>query len=125
MGNKMNAVAPKSYIDNCLKFDRILDGDNQVYVGIGSLGLGKSSQVIRLGDFTNEYYRLHDYQEEENKLIYEFEKDVKMVLEKKDGYFIMQIAKTIDPVIVKYFTPIHLSETSYELDRIHYLFTKE
>ena len=54
--------------DYCLKMDRILDAENQIYIGIGSKipdNNQMSLQVIRLGDYTNKYYRLLQFTENE------------------------------------------------------------
>ena len=98
--------------DYCLKMDRILDAKNQIYIGIGShnpcqtLPGAKhpselvvkrlhvpcapcqnqmSLQVIRLGDYTNKYYRLLQFTEYENKLKYNFEDDVTLTLIKNQN----------------------------------------
>ena len=77
----------KKPIDYCLKFDRILDANNQIYVGIGTrkteADKDKTLQVIRIGDYTNKYYRLINFIEKENKLKYEFENDITLTLTKK------------------------------------------
>ena len=78
----------KKPIDYCLKFDRILDANNQIYVGIGTrkteADKDKTLQVIRIGDYTNKYYRLINFVEKENKLKYEFENDITLTLTKKN-----------------------------------------
>lgn len=117
----------------CLKFDRILDSEHQIYVGIGSrenANDDKSLQVVRIGDYTNKYHRLIDFTEAENKLKYEFEDNVKLILKKTEDNDIHLelfdldnkrfISKTIDPAIIRMFNKISLS--SAELDRIHELF---
>lgn len=133
MGNSFNN--PPSYIDNCLKFDRILDADNQVYlgIGIGHSSLKISSQAIRFGDFRNKYYRLHNFtQENGDKLSYNFEDDVLLTLKKDENRIKMEliklnnpnkihIIKDVDPVIVKMFKPIKF--LSYEIDKICDLFS--
>ena len=60
----------------CFKLNRILDAENQIYIGIGSHKPNQkliSLQAIRVGDYTNKYYRLLQFTEYENKLEYEFE----------------------------------------------------
>jgi len=118
-----------------LKFDRILDAENQIYIGIGNQlpDKSKSLQVIRIGDYHTKYNRLIHFVEKENKLEYEFENNITMKLEKIRDEIHMDISdlnnnknysKQIDPLIQKYFKKIKLSNTSDELDRIHNLFTK-
>jgi hypothetical protein len=135
-----NFKGKQSYTDNCLKFDRILDAENQIYVGIGTrrilYGLDLESdislQVIRIGDYTNKYYRLLNFTEKENKLKYEFENDIMLILKKINENNIQLelfdlnnnrfISKEIDPVIIKNFKTIHLLSISNELDKIYELF---
>lgn len=138
----------------CLKFDRILDAENQIYIGIGSRDQYDdkqiSLQVIRIGDYTNKYYRLLQFTESENKLKYEFEDDVTLTLKKVQddiemainndefGRFMKKragndillellflkenkfISKTVDPIIIKRFKRISLA--SKEFDKIYDLF---
>ena len=128
MGNQ-----PASYIDNCLKFDRILDADNEVYVGIGKVGLGMSSQAIRYGGFKNNYHRLNSFIEEENKLQYKFENNVSLTLEKMENNIFMNLihnnkvitSKVLDPVITKNYKPIKFNDLSNELDKMEKLFTSK
>ena len=54
MGNYMNFKDN----DGCIKMDRILDGENKIYIGIGSIIENKSSQVIRIGDYKQKYYKV-------------------------------------------------------------------
>ena len=121
--------------DGVLKFDRILDATNEVYIGIGNQlpDTTKSLQVIRIGDYRTKYNRLIHFVEKENELNYLFENNISMKLEKIGDEIHMDISgvnnkktitKKIDPFIKKYFKTIGLSNTSDELDRIHYLFTK-
>lgn len=123
----------------CLKFDRILDADHKVYIGIGprkkSDTTDKSLQVIRIGDYTNKYHRLLHFTEKENKLKYEFENDITMILKKKENNEIhmevldlnrdIVISKRIDPIVVKYFKPIKLSSVSNDFDKIADLFKED
>lgn len=120
--NKSN----NDYKDYCLKFDRILDTDNQVYIGIG-----KKDQVIRFGDYKNKYHRLMLCTEYKNKLQYEFENNVTMTLEKIENNIQLGVVdlrnkkviiKNIDPIIVKMYKPISLLPLSEDLDKIHELF---
>lgn len=126
MGNLINK-SNNDDKDYCIKFDRILDAEHQVYIGIG-----KQDQVIRFGDYKNKYHRLMLCTEYENKLQYEFENDITMTLEKNkndiqlgivDLHNKKVIIKNIDPIIVKIYKPIKMSPLSEDLDKIHELFT--
>ena len=119
----------------CLKLDRILDAEHQIYVGIGTrekeIDTGKSLQVVRIGDYTNKYHRLIDFTEADHKLKYEFEDNVKLILKKTEDNDIHLelfdldndrfISKTVDPTVIRMFKKISLS--SAELDKIHELFS--
>jgi hypothetical protein len=116
-----------------LKFDRILDGENEVYIGIGK----SATQVIRIGDHYSKCHKLLNFTQkgETNdsvkKLKYEFEDDVTLILEKQDETVHMTlmdmysntfVSKPVDPVIKKYFTPIGLKPCSNDLDAISEMF---
>ena len=69
-----------------------------------------SLQVIRLGDYTNKYYRLIQFTENENKLKYKFEDDVTLTLIKDENDILLRlshlkedkfISVKVDPTIVK------------------------
>lgn len=129
MGNllSMSSVNRSNDSDNnCLNFDRILDADHKVYIGIG-----KTFQVIRFGDWNNRYHKMIKCSEDVNKLTYDFENDITMTLEKSENNIIMNIndsynkrvfAKIIDPIVVKHFKKIRLSDTSDDFDKIYDLF---
>ena len=132
-----------------LQFDRILDSDHQVYIGIGK----SAFQVIRIGDFTHPYHRLIRFTEDTDKLHYEFEHNITMTLEKtlakyqnmidesseskEDIYSssIMKsniymnllyknkvISKQMNPFIIKHFKTINLGDTSHDFDKIYDFF---
>jgi len=117
----------------CLKIDRILDAENQIYIGVASRDNYDDKQVslqaIRLGDYTNKYYRLLKFTEEEDKLKYNFEDDVTLTLIKNQNDILLRfshlkedkfISKKIDPIIIKWFKPISMA--SNEFDKIYDLF---
>ena len=72
--NKLSKYNIDKSQDYCLKFDRILDSENQIYIGIGcrknATDKNKSLQVIRIGDYTHKFHRLLQFTEKENKLKY-------------------------------------------------------
>lgn len=126
MGNAI--YEPQNY---CLKFDRILDGENQIFIGIGENAQGLSSQVIRFGDYKNKYYRLQEFYEDNNKLLYKFEDNIYMSIENDNKNIHLAvtdprnkqpITKCIDSFIIKHHKAIHLSTMSKELDKIYDLF---
>ena len=120
--------------DYCLKFDRILDSENQIYIGIGcrknAADKDKSLQVIRIGDYTYKYHRLLKFTEKENKLKYNFESNIQLIVKKLENNDIHLelfdldngrfISKNIDPFIVKHSKTIGFQ--SKELDKIFELF---
>jgi hypothetical protein len=156
MGNLLpKNPPPHEYDGGALKFDRILDAENQVYIGMGD----SAFQVIRIGDYTCPYHRLvrmdrilqqlitestesaHSslvrFTEDTDTLHYEFEHDITMTIQqtsdiKPEQQFHMKlvhkhqvITKQIDPVIVKYFKPIDFFDASRDLDKIYHFFHNE
>ena len=127
MGNLLQKTPPE-YSGGTLKFDRILDAEHQVYIGIGN----SADQVIRIGDYTHPYHNLVRFAEDTDELHYEFEHDITMTLQRKNTDEIHMklvhnhqvIIKQVDPIIVKYFKHIDFSNVSDELDKIHGLFHK-
>ena len=132
--NKLSKYNLDKSKDYCLKFDRILDSENQIYIGIGcrknATDKNKSLQVIRIGDYTHKFHRLLQFTEAENKLKYEFESNIRLVLKKTGNNDIHLelfdldndrfISKNIDPIIVKNSKTIGFQ--SKELDKIFELF---
>lgn len=132
-----NSNSRTNGLDYVLKFDRILDAENQIFVGIGTRkkpeDKHKSLQVIRIGDYTHKYYRLLDFKEKENKLKYSFENNIILILKKTNENIVMLelidlnndriISKPIDSFIIKRFKKIGLA--SDELDKIYKLFNEE
>jgi hypothetical protein len=123
MGNKSSKV--NDYID-CLKFERVLDSENKISIGIGSIDENKSLQVLRIGDSGKKYYILLSLTENENKLTYEFEDNIIMTLEKENNNILITISsittgtimsKYIDPLLIKHYKKIDF--VSYELDKIY------
>lgn len=113
----------------CLKLDRILDSENQIYIGIGERKQKNDNlQVIRIGDYTNKYYRLLQFTESENKLKYEFENEIILTLNKDDDDIKLEliflnnknISTKINPLVINNFRPIRLA--SKEFDKIYDLF---
>ena len=132
-----NRNSKTNTLDYVLKFDRILDVEHQIFVGIGTRkkpeDKHKSLQVIRIGDYTHKYYRLIDFKEKENKLQYNFENNIILTLKKTKENIVMLklidlnndriISKPIDSIIIKQFKTIRLA--SDELDKIHKLFNED
>jgi len=116
----------------CLLHDRILDAENQIYIGIGSDVPDQkeiSLQAIRIGDYTNKYYRLLQFTEDEHKLKYEFEDGVTLTLSKFLDVILIELSQLkkktviiseVNPIIIKHFKPINF--VSDEFDKIYDLF---
>jgi hypothetical protein len=120
MGNSITNPYKPSYL---LKLDRILDPENEIFIGIGKSG----TQVIRIGDYTHKYHKLLKFTKKEDILKYEFENDVTLILQKKENSIYMNcidmysnkfIFKPIDPIVKKFFKPIHMPPCSNDLDAI-------
>lgn len=121
----------KNLKDNFILFERIIDEENKIYIGIY-----ENSQVIvfdyNKNNNSNKLYKLIKLTEKENQLEYEFENNIIMILEKKEYYYTINIKnmpnqkslyKIINPIIIKYFTPIGISTVSYEFDKMYELFS--
>jgi hypothetical protein len=111
----------KSYTDSSLLLDRILDGENQVYIGIN-----KGSPAIRIGNNTNKCYKLVNFIEKENKLDQRRNKMgrfASLIL-----FFVGNTLKFIMghcPIInLQWYKPIKLSQLSDNLDKISELCQK-
>jgi hypothetical protein len=118
-----NARKP-SYL---LKFDRILDAENEVYIGIGD----SATQMIRIGDYHHKSHKLLNFKKSDTKLKYEFEDNVTLIFEKRndqvhmnlvDLYSNKTVSKPVDPFIKRHFKPIHLKPCSNDLDAISDMF---
>ena len=132
--NKLSKYNLNKSKDYCLKFDRILDSENQIYIGIGcrknAADKDKTLNVIRIGDYTHKFHRLLQFTEKENKLKYDFERNIKLIVKKLENNDIHLelfdldndrfISKNIDPFIVKHSKTIGFQ--SKELDKIFELF---
>ena len=123
---------------DCLQISRLLDNEHQIHLGVGvslqtnNMELKRlSSQVIRIGDYTQKYYHLLRFTEQDKKIKYEFENEIMLILkkaEKDDDIHLelfhlnqnMYVSTKINPIIIKYFT--HISFASPEFDKIHDFF---
>ena len=121
MGNYMKS---SNINDERFYRERILDGENKIYVGIGSIIENKSSEAIRIGDHTKKYNRLIQFTKNENELLYEFENDIILKLQKEDDNIILDVCskkdnihikKIMNPLIRKHYKKICV----YEIDRIY------
>lgn len=132
MGNLFYKQPPsdvlKTGIDR-MKFERVLDGEEMLYIGIASSNLPNplSSQVIRHGIF-GKTRRLENFIEHENGMEYVYEDNVKLFVNKsKDGKVMLnyvspcentEIMKPMNETCVKVFKPIQFSTLSKEYDTL-------
>lgn len=114
--------------DESLKIDRLIDGENQIYIGIVSNippTNPYSSQAIRIGD--GKLKRLEKFIETQNNLIFEYEDNTSMVLSKRENDIIINIKeqdtnktiiKPMDSIVREIFKPIQWSNLAIEYDKI-------
>lgn len=111
-----------------MKFDRVLDGEEMLYIGIACSNLPNpiSSQVIRHGVF-GKMRRMENFIEMENGVEYIYEDNVKLSVSKNknNGQIMLnyvspsenvQIMKPMNETCVKVFKPIQFSTLSKEYD---------
>ena len=121
-----------------LQISRLLDNEHQIHLGVGvslqtdNMELKRlSSQVIRIGDYTQKYYHLLRFTEQDKKLKYEFENEIMLILKKaeKDDDIQLElfplnqnlyVSTKINQIIIKCFTPI--SFATPEFDKIYDFF---
>lgn len=127
MGNYSSAfnISNNEY----LKQDRLIDGENKIYIGVVSHKLYSnpySSQAIRIGDF-GKLYRLEKFIETPNSLIFEYESNTSMTLSKREKDIIVNIKepdtntliiKPMDSIVREIFKPIQWSNLANEYDKI-------
>lgn len=112
-----------------LKFDRVIDGENQIIIGIISKKEPNpfSSQAIQIGRNGN-LKRLENFIQIQNCLIFEFESNTELTLSKRENDIIIYykdpntqiiITKPMDIPIRKFFKPIQFGDLSYEFDKIY------
>lgn len=110
-----------------LTFDRVLDGENKIFIGIVSKiePNPMSGQAIQIGS-NGKLKRLEKFTETQNNLIFEFENSTVLTLMKRDKCIIIHLQEPDTPNIIKimdstirtFFNPIHFGEQSYEFDKI-------
>lgn len=111
-----------------LKKDRLIDGENGVYIGIVSKSKLNpySSQAIRIG-VDGKLKRLEKFIELDNNLIYEYEDNTTMTLSKKNNDIVINIkepatstniVKPMDNVVRGMFKEIKWNTMSDEYDKI-------
>ena len=113
-----------------LKQDRLIDGENKIYIGIVSQKPHTnpySSQAIRIGD-EGKLHRLEKIIETQNSLIYEYDSKTSMTLSKRHNEIIINvnepdtnthIIKPMDSIVREIFKPIHWGNLSNEYEKIH------
>ncbi len=110
-----------------LKFDRLIDGENKISIGIVSKNQENSisGQAIQVGS-NGKIKRLEKFTETQNSLIFEFEHNTVLSLIKRDKCIIIhlkqpdthELIKIMDSIIRTFFNPINFGEQSYEFDKI-------
>ena len=130
MGNSQSFNSQSFNPHECLKFDRIIDGENQIYVGvIGSPNKSNpySSQGMRIG-IDGRLHRLENFIETSNSLTYEFDSNTTLCVTKRNGEILLNIKepetsthiiKPMDRINVDFFKPIKFSNLSTEIDKLN------
>jgi hypothetical protein len=111
------------------QLDRTLDEENRIYVGIvqpvGSIPY--SNQALQLGrGYLSHKYRLQNFIENNNSLVYEFEYDYKLTLTKRNSDIIICIRQddkykliTMDILTRKNFKPFGKDDTTFEFNKLY------
>ena len=110
MGNHTSLHKQPIY---ALKHVRLLDTEHQIYIGLDD----KNIKYIRIGDYMHKYYPLTMYSWTKNRLKYEFENDIHLIITKNNNIVTIKFAdmtnniiftKNMEPKIIKNFTQIDL-----------------
>lgn len=107
--------------------ERLIDGENKIYIGIIAPKTNPhSSQAIKIGEY-GVIKRLENFIETSNSLIFQYEMDTQMVLTKRKDEIIIYIkdeqknntiCKTMEPLCREIFRPIDYGDCSIEYDKI-------
>ena len=110
---------------HALKHVRLLDTEHQIYIGLDD----KNKKYIRIGDdYVHNYYPLTMYSCVKNRLKYEFENDIFLIITKNNNIVTIKFAdmtknviftKNMEPTIVEKFTKIGLGNVSRNFDDIY------
>ena len=109
-----------------LKFDRVIDGELQVFIGIVSKKNTNpySSQAIRIG-LNGELKRLESFEQTNNCLKFNYESNASLILTKRNDDVIINIkdrginiVKPMIPICREIFKPIKFGNLSTEYDKI-------
>lgn len=111
-----------------LKFDRVIDGESQIFIGIVSKKEPNpySTQAIRIG-LNGELKRLESFEQTDNFLKFEYEGNTTLSLTKRDKDIIINvkepeneinIVKPMVSICREIFKPISFSDYSIEYDKI-------
>lgn len=130
MGNLNDSIVLNNYNNfEYLKQDRLIDGENKIYIGVVSPRPRTnpySSQAIRIGD-EGKLRRLEKFIETPNSLIFEYESNTSMVLSKREKDVIInikepdtntQVIKPMDSIVREIFKPIKWGNLASEYDKI-------
>lgn len=115
-------------VGESLKFDRMIDGESQIVVGIVSKKEPNpySSQAIRIG-LNGKLKRLESFEQTDNFLKFEYEGNTTMSLIKREKDIIINVKDPLNGIIIikpmasicrEIFKPIEFSDLSIEYDKI-------
>ena len=108
MGNHTSLHKQPIY---ALKHVRLLDTEHKIYIGLDD----KNIKYIRIGDYAHKYYPLTLYSWTKNRLKFEFENDIHLIITKDNNVVTIKFAdmtnniiftKNMEPIIVNSFTRI-------------------
>ena len=128
MGNNMGKYTTTTTTrQEFLKFDRVIDGESQIYIGIVNKQINPySSQAIRIG-YDGELKRLESFEQTDNCLTFNYESNTTMSLTKRNDEIIINvkepeneihIVKSMPPICREIFKPINFADLSQEYDKI-------
>lgn len=109
-----------------MKFERVIDADNDIYIGIvpNSNLNSYSSQAIRIGT-DGQLKRIVDYKKYEDKINIDYETGTSLTITKKNENILLDIidgnkhiVKQMDPILIKHIKPIEFGNNSTEYDQI-------
>jgi hypothetical protein len=107
-----------------LKHVRLLDTEHQIYIGLDD----KNIKYIRIGDYTHKYYPVTMYSWTKNRLKYEFENDIFLIITKNNNVVTIKFAdmtknviftKDMESKIIKEFTRIDSGNVSRYINDIY------
>lgn len=124
MGNKQSSRVP---LTDVMKFDRVIDGEEEIYIGIVPKKVELpmySTQGIRIGNY-GKLKRMVMYEKFENGMRFIYETGTTLTITKKNNDVLLDIkdekiniSKQMNPYCLKYIKPIDFGESSVEYDEM-------